>query len=273
MYVYEHIKESANFLKSAFSGRVPKAALILGSGLGPLADELEDPFSISFSEVPHFCRMTAPDHAGRLVMGELGDKTILCMQGRLHGYEGYTPDEVAYPVPVFKLLGAKAIILTNAAGGINLDFSVGAFMVIDDHINFTGQSPLTGQNDDRIGPRFNDMCGAYPKALRDLADQAAAACGMTLRHGVYVGVNGPQYETPAEIRMFRAMGGDAVGMSTVFEGIAAAHCGLPALAVSMITNMAAGVTGQALSDDEVKEMAAERGQAFRLLMRKVVEML
>ena len=178
MYVYEHIKESANFLKSAFSGRVPKGALILGSGLGPLADELEDPFSISFSEVPYFCRMTAPDHAGRLVMGELGEKTVLCMQGRLHGYEGYTSDEVAYPVPVFKLLGAKSIILTNAAGGINLDFSVGDFMVIDDHINFTGQSPLTGQNDDRIGPRFNDMCGAYPKALRDLADQA----GRRLRH-------------------------------------------------------------------------------------------
>lgn len=271
--MYETIRESVDFLRKKLDGRTPTVALVLGSGLGPLADALQDPVSIPFGEIPHFCRSTAPDHAGRLVIGELSGKTVLCMQGRLHGYEGYTPCEVAYPVPVLKQLGVTTLILTNAAGGINLDFTAGDFMVIDDHINFTGKSPLTGPNDDRIGPRFNDMCHVYPKDLRDLADHAAMDCGITLRHGVYVGVNGPQYETAAEIRMFRAMGGDAVGMSTVFESIAAAHCGLPVLAVSMITNMAAGVTGQALSDEEVKEMAAERGERFQTLMRKIVALL
>ena len=271
--MYEKMRESTAFLSRAFGGRIPSVALVLGSGLGPLADELKDPVTVPFGEVPHFCRSTAPDHAGRLVLGELSGKTVLCMQGRLHGYEGYTPAEVSYPIPVFKLLGIKTVISTNAAGGINLDFSAGDFMVIDDHINFTGKSPLTGPNDDRVGPRFNDMCHVYPKDLRDLADQAAENCGLSLRHGVYVGVNGPQYETAAEIRMFRTMGGDAVGMSTVFESIAAAHCGLPVLAVSMITNMAAGVTGNALSDEEVKEMAAKGGECFQTLMREIVALL
>lgn len=271
--MYEKMRESAAFLSRAFGGRIPSVALVLGSGLSPLADELKDPVTVPFGEVPHFCRSTAPDHAGRLVLGELSGKTVLCMQGRLHGYEGYTPAEVSYPIPVFKLLGIKTVILTNAAGGINLDFSAGDFMVIDDHINFTGKSPLTGPNDDRVGPRFNDMCHVYPKDLRDLADQAAKNCSLSLRHGVYVGVNGPQYETAAEICMFRTMGGDAVGMSTVFESIAAAHCGLPVLAVSMITNMAAGVTGNALSDEEVKEMAAKGGERFQTLMREIVALL
>lgn len=271
--MYEKMRQSWAFLTRAFGGRIPHVALVLGSGLGPLADELRDPVTVPFSEVPYFCRSTAPDHAGCLVLGELAGKAVLCMQGRLHGYEGYTPAEVAYPIPVLKMLGARVVILTNAAGGINLDFSAGDFMVIDDHINFTGQSPLTGPNDDKIGPRFNDMCHVYPENLRNLADQAAEACGMKLRHGVYVGVNGPQYETAAEIRMFRAMGGDAVGMSTVFESIAAAHCGLPVLAISMITNMAAGITGKALSDEEVKQMAAEGGEKFQTLMRKIVELL
>lgn len=271
--MYEKMRESAAFLSRAFGGRIPSVALVLGSGLGPLANELKDPVTVPFGEVPHFCRSTAPDHAGRLVLGELSGKTVLCMQGRLHGYEGYTPAEVSYPIPVFKLLSIKTVILTNAAGGINLDFSAGDFMVIDDHINFTGKSPLTGPNDDRVGPRFNDMCHVYLKDLRDLADQAAKNCGLSLRHGVYVGVNGPQYETAAEIRMFRTMGGDAVGMSTVFESIAAAHCGLPVLAVSMITNMAAGVTGNALSDEEVKEMAAKGGEQFQTLMREIVALL
>lgn len=269
--MYEKIVQSTAFLKKAFGERKPEVALVLGSGLGPLADQLEQPIAIPFGQVPHFCRSTAPDHVGRLVLGALAGKTVLCMQGRLHGYEGYTPAEVAYPIPVFQALGVSAVVLTNAAGGINFDFCVGDFMVIEDHINMTGKSPLTGLNDDRIGPRFNDMCHVYPKALRQVADEAAAACGLTLRHGVYVGVNGPQYETAAEIRMFRTMGGDAVGMSTVFESIAAAHCGLPVLGISMITNLAAGMTGDALSDEEVKQMADVRGQAFRTLMQQIVK--
>ena len=261
------------FLKKIFRNRTPDIALVLGSGLGPLAEELENRVAIPFGDIPHFCCSTAPDHAGQLVLGTLAGKTVLCMQGRLHGYEGYTPAGVSYPIPVLKALGAKAVILTNAAGGINTDFSAGDFMVIDDHINFTGKSPLTGTNDDKVGTRFPDMCHVYPKELRDLADQAAQACGVTLHHGVYVGVNGPQYETAAEIRMFRAMGGDAVGMSTVFESIAASHCGLPVLAISMITYMAAGITGNALSDDEVKQMANVRGQLFRTLIRQIISIM
>lgn len=268
--MYEHIQQSADFLKQAFQGQVPEAALVLGSGLGPLAEELENQIAVPFREIPHFCCSTAPDHAGRLILGQLSGKTILCMQGRLHGYEGYTPAEVSYPIPVLKALGAKAVILTNAAGGINTEFSAGDFMVIDDHINFTGKSPLTGVNDDYVGPRFPDMCHVYSKALRDLADEAAQICGIKLHHGVYVGVNGPQYETAAEIRMFRTLGGDAVGMSTVFESIAASHSGLPVLAISMITNMAAGITGNALSDEEVKQMANKRGQRFRAFIRQVI---
>nr|WP_297279521.1 purine-nucleoside phosphorylase [uncultured Butyricicoccus sp.] len=271
--MYEKLHESAVFLRQAFAGQVPQTALVLGSGLGPLADELEQAVAVPFGDVPHFCQSTAPDHAGRLVCGQLAGKTVLCMQGRLHGYEGYTPAQVAYPIVVFRALGMRQVILTNAAGGINEQFAVGDFMVVDDHINFTGKSPLTGPNDARIGPRFNDMCHVYPKALRQVADDAARACGISLQHGVYVGVNGPQYETPAEIRMFRTMGGDAVGMSTVFESIAAAHCGLPVLAISMITNLAAGITGQALSDEEVKEMAQKRGEVFRMLMKEIVKRL
>lgn len=271
--MYEKMMQSTAYLNRVFHQQVPDIALVLGSGLGTLAEELQHPIVVPFGEVPYFCRSTAPDHAGKLMMGNLCGKTVLCMQGRLHGYEGYTPAEVAYPIPVFRQLGVKTAILTNAAGGINLNFSAGDFMVIDDHINFTGKSPLTGANDDRIGPRFQDMCHAYPKTLRDIADKAAQQCALPVQHGVYVGVNGPQYETAAEIRMFRTMGGDAVGMSTVFESIAAAHCGLPILAVSMITNMAAGVTGQALSDAEVKEMANKRGQIFATWMKKIIEIL
>lgn len=271
--MYEQIQQSVAFLKKVFQGQTPDAALVLGSGLGPLAEELENQIAVAFGDIPHFCCSTAPDHAGRLVLGQLAGKTILCMQGRLHGYEGYTPQGVSYPIPVLKALGAKAVILTNAAGGICTDFSAGDFMVIDDHINFTGKSPLTGTNDDKVGPRFPDMCHVYPKALRDIADEAAKQCGIPLHHGVYVGVNGPQYETAAEIRMFRAMGGDAVGMSTVFESIAASHCGLSVLAISMITNMAAGITGNALSDEEVKQMANERGQLFRTLIRQIITLL
>ena len=267
----EQIRESVDCLRQAFPMGA-ELGIVLGSGLGPLADELTDAAAIPFAEVPHFARSTAPDHAGRLVCGTLAGKRVLCMQGRLHGYEGLSPAEVVYPIRVMKAFGLRSVILTNAAGGINLDFAQGDLMVIDDHINFTGLSPLTGPNDPELGPRFNDMCYAYPRALRALADRAAKDCGIVLRHGVYVGVNGPQYETPAEIRMFRTMGGDAVGMSTVFETIAAAHCGLPVLALSMITNAAAGVTGEPLSDEEVKEIAARQGEKFCRLIRRIVEL-
>lgn len=270
MITYTQVAESAAYLRSRLPA-LPEIALVLGSGLGPLAEQMQDTVSIAYAEIPHFRVSTAPDHAGRLVVGTLAGRRIACMQGRLHGYEGYAPDEIAYPVYVLRALGVQALILTNASGGINTGFSVGDFMLIEDHINMTGKSPLTGANDERLGTRFPDMTFAYAPALREKAQAAAALCGLELRKGVYCGVNGPQFETPAEIRAFRALGADAVGMSTVFEVIAAAHCGLPVVAVAMITNMAAGVLMQPLSGAEVNEIAARRGTDFRRLICALTE--
>ena len=269
MATRRQVEESVSYLR----GRLPLApeiGLVLGSGLGPLADELEDAVHIPYGDIPHFRTSTAPDHAWRLVCGTLAGKRVLCMHGRLHGYEGWTPDEIAYPVYVMKALGVRALVLTNASGGINTSFSVGDFMLIEDHINMMGKSPLAGPNDNGLGTRFPDMTFAYAPELRENADAAAEECGVALRHGVYCGVNGPQFETPAEIRMFRALGADAVGMSTVFEVIAAAHCGLPVAAVAMITNMAAGVLMQPLSGAEVNEIAARRGPEFRRFITNLV---
>lgn len=264
-----NVAESAAYLKSILPF-APEIGLVLGSGLGPLAEELAGAVHIPYGDIPHFKTSTAPDHAGRLVCGTLAGKRVLCMQGRLHGYEGWAPDEIAYPVYVMKALGVRALVLTNASGGINTSFSVGDFMLIEDHINMTGKSPLTGPNDNALGTRFPDMTFAYAPALREKTQEAAQDCGIELRRGVYCGVNGPQFETPAEIRMFRALGADAVGMSTVFEVIAAAHCGLPVAAVAMITNMAAGVLMQPLSGAEVNEIAARRGPEFRRFITNLV---
>ena len=192
MATRRQVEESVSYLR----GRLPLApeiGLVLGSGLGPLADELEDAVHIPYGDIPHFRTSTAPDHAGRLVCGTLAGKRVLCMQGRLHGYEGWTPDEIAYPVYVMKALGVRALVLTNASGGINTSFSVGDFMLIEDHINMTGKSPLTGPNDNGLGTRFPDMTFAYAPELREKADAAAEECGVALRHGVYCGVNGPQF--------------------------------------------------------------------------------
>lgn len=266
------VNESAAYLKGKLPFE-PEIGLVLGSGLGPLADELEQVVRVPYGEIPYFKVSTAPDHAGCMVCGLLAGKKVLCMQGRLHGYEGYAPDEIAYPVYVMKALGIRSLILTNASGGINTGFSVGDFMLIEDHINMTGKSSLTGPNDAEMGTRFPDMTFAYAPALRELGQKAAESCGITLRSGVYCGTNGPQFETPAEIRMFRAMGADAVGMSTVFETIAAAHCQLPVVAIAMITNMAAGVLMQPLSGAEVNEIAERRGAEFRRYIRGLVELL
>ena len=270
MATRKQVEESVSYLQGGLPF-APEIGLVLGSGLSKLAYELEDAVHISYGDIPHFKTSTAPDHAGKLVCGTLAGKRVLCMQGRLHGYEGYAPDEIAYPVYVMKALGVRALVLTNASGGINTSFSVGDFMLIEDHINMTGKSPMTGPNDNGLGTRFPDMTFAYEPGLRDQALAAAQDCGLILRRGVYCGVNGPQFETPAEIRMFRAMGADAVGMSTVFEVIAAAHCGLPVVAVAMITNMAAGVLMQALSGEEVNEIAAQRGAGFRRFITALVE--
>lgn len=263
------VNEAAEYLCARLPAR-PDLALVLGSGLGGLADRIEDPVYIPYGQIPHFPVSTAPGHAGRFVFGRLSGRMVLCMQGRFHYYEGHDMAAIALPVRVLKALGCRALVLTNAAGGVNWDFSVGDFMLITDHINFMGANPLRGENDDAIGPRFCDMTHVYTPEFQQTARQVAAQQGITLREGVYLGYMGPSFETPAEIRAFRTLGADAVGMSTVPEAIAASHCGLPVLGVSLITNMAAGMAGKRLSGDEVIEIANQRGPVFQDFIRTVV---
>ena len=268
----ETIRQAAAFLRERLPA-APQVGLVLGSGLGGLADRLENPVYIPYAEIPGFTVSTAPGHAGRFAAGLLAGKQVLCMQGRLHFYEGHSMEDIVFPVRVMKELGIGALILTNAAGGVNLDFAVGDLMVIEDHINFMGRNPLTGPNDEAVGPRFCDMTFAYTPALRQLALEVAAQQGIQVRTGVYLGYMGPSYETPAEIRAFRTLGADAVGMSTVPEVIAASHCGLPVLAISLITNMAAGIEKKKLSGDEVIAIADRRAQVLQDLVQGVVAKL
>ena len=263
------VSEAAEYLRARLPAR-PDLALVLGSGLGGLADRIEDPVYIPYGQIPRFPVSTAPGHAGRFVFGRLSGRMVLCMQGRFHYYEGHDMAAIALPVRVLKALGCRALVLTNAAGGVNWDFSVGDFMLITDHINFMGANPLRGENDDAIGPRFCDMTHVYTPEFQQTTRQVAAQQGITLREGVYLGYMGPSFETPAEIRAFRTLGADAVGMSTVPEAIAASHCGLPVLGVSLITNMAAGMAGKRLSGDEVIEIANQRGPVFQDFIRTVV---
>ena len=263
------VSEAAEYLRARLPAR-PDLALVLGSGLGGRADRIEDPVYIPYGQIPHFPVSTAPGHAGRFVFGRLSGRMVLCMQGRFHYYEGHDMAAIALPVRVLKALGCRALVLSNAAGGVNWDFSVGDFMLITDHINFMGANPLRGENDDVIGPRFCDMTHVYTPEFQQTARQVAAQQGITLREGVYLGYMGPSFETPAEIRAFRTLGADAVGMSTVPEAIAASHCGLPVLGVSLITNMAAGMAGKRLSGDEVIEIANQRGPVFQDFIRTVV---
>ena len=270
--MYKALTESADFLRARLPF-TPEVGLVLGSGLGPLVDQIEDPIVIPYAEIPHFPVSTAPGHAGQFVCGTLEGKRVLCMQGRFHGYEGHDPAMIVYPIRVMKLLGVKHLILTNAAGGINLEYKVGDLVILDDQINMTGKSPLTGPNIDELGPRFNDMTFAFSPELRAKTVEAANKIGLLIRHGVYIGVSGPQYETPAEIHAFRALGADVVGMSTVYEVIAANHCGLPVLGISMVTNMAAGVYNRALSGEEVIETAERAGNNLRRLIHAVLRKL
>lgn len=266
------VSEAAEYLRARLPAR-PDLALVLGSGLGGLADRIEDPVYIPYGQIPHFPVSTAPGHAGRFVFGRLSGRMVLCMQGRFHYYEGHDMAAIALPVRVLKALGCRALVLTNAAGGVNWDFSVGDFMLITDHINFMGANPLRGQNDESIGPRFCDMTHVYTPELQQVALRVAAARNLVLQKGVYLGYMGPSFETPAEIRAFRTLGADAVGMSTVPEAIAASHCGLPVLGLSLITNMAAGMAGKRLSGDEVIEIANQRGPVFQGLVQGIVEAL
>jgi purine-nucleoside phosphorylase len=252
---------------------VPRVGIVLGSGLGGLADELSVVAAIPFADLPGWPAASAPGHAGRLLIGQLDGVPVVCLQGRLHLYEGHTERLVVEPVLLMGRLGASAIVLTNAAGGVNASYGAGTLMLVSDHLNLTGRNPLIGANDGAIGPRFPDLVDAWSPRLRNLMHAAADALGTSLVEGVYAGLLGPNFETPAEVRMLRALGADAVGMSTVLEAIAARWAGLEVIGVSLVTNPGAGVTGEPITHEEVLAAATEAGPRFRALIRRFVRML
>lgn len=248
----------------------PQIGLVLGSGLGGFADSLTEATRISYADIPAFPRSTAIGHAGQMVLGKSGAVPVAAMQGRVHLYEGCSAQEVAFPMRVFGRMGIRAVILTNAAGGINLNYQQGALVLIRDHINLQGTNPLVGPNDDRFGVRFPDMTQAYAREYRASAKEEAGKLGMTLHEGVYAALLGPSYETPAEIKYLRTIGADLVGMSTAFEVIAARHMGIKVLAISCVTNMAAGIIDQPLSHQEVMETGERVKTSFEALLRAVL---
>ena len=251
----------------------PHIAIVLGSGLGDFAEELENSVAIPYAEIPGFPTSTAQGHAGRLVVGTVNNVAVVAMQGRVHFYEGYSLEEVTFPVRTFGLLGIKTLVLTNAAGGIDSDLSQGTLMVISDHLNLMGVNPLRGANDLRLGPRFPDMTEVYSRELQQRVVAEAHAMGIDLRRGVYAGLPGPSYETPAEIHMLRGFGADAVGMSTVPEAIVARHMGMQVLGISCITNMAAGISEQLINHEEVMETGRRVRDTFARLLGRLVVVL
>ena len=268
--------ERLDALESAvrtFSDLVPSLGIVLGSGLGSLADQLDSPVSVPFAKLPGWPAASAPGHAGRLLLGVLEGLPVVCLQGRLHLYEGHSARLVVEPVLLMNRLGASRVLLTNAAGGVNAAYPAGTLMLIADHINMTGHHPLIGPNDDSIGPRFPDLVDAWSPALRQLMRRAAAEENIAVEEGVYLGLTGPSYETPAEIRMQRTFGADAVGMSTVLEAIAARWAGVELAGVSLVTNAGAGVTGMPLSHEEVLAAGEAAGPRFRQLVRRFVRLL
>jgi len=270
-YVYEQYAASAEAIRARIGSFRPRVLLILGSGLGSLGDEVEDPIAVPYSEIPHMKFSTAPGHKGQFLFGRLAGCDVAVMQGRLHAYEGWSFADAAYPVRVARLLGAETLIVTNAAGAVNVDFEVGDIMLITDHIKLFGDSPLRGPNVAEFGPRFPDSTHTYTPALQAIARKAAETLSITLREGVYMYFPGPQYETPAEIRAARLLGADAVGMSTVPEAIVARHCGMNVLGFTLCTNMAAGVLDQPLSGEEVIEAGNAAAPRFSALVRACLE--
>lgn len=267
--IFQQADEAARFISVKWSLR-PAVAIVLGSGLGDFADEAADGVKVAFADIPHFPRSTAVGHAGRLVLGTINGCPVVIMQGRVHLYEGYPASQVAFPMRVFARLGVRAAILTNAAGGINMDYGQGALVLIKDHINLQGQNPLVGPEDQRLGPRFIDMTEAYSRNYRRMAVEAAKKLGSELPEGIYAGLPGPSYETPAEIRFLRAIGADLVGMSTVPEVIVARQMGIKVLAISCVTNMAAGILDQPLNHEEVLETGRRVAGQFKALLRAVI---
>jgi purine-nucleoside phosphorylase len=266
---FERAERAAKFIHKQTKLR-PKIALVLGSGLGAFADEFAGAKKIPYAKIPHFPQSTAIGHAGQLMLGKVDGVEVAGMQGRVHLYEGYTPQQVVFPVRVFARMGVKAVILTNAAGGINLNYSAGALVAIRDHINLQGVNPLIGPNDDRFGVRFPDMTRAYDPEFRRFVGDAGKKLKLSLHEGVYLALSGPNYETPAEIHSFRTLGADLVGMSTVPEVLAARHAGIRVLGISCVTNMAAGVTGESLTAEEVFETGARVKNDFIALLKAVI---
>lgn len=259
--VLERIEEAASYIASRSPIR-PEIGLILGSGLGVLADSLEEAVTVNYSDIPHFPVSTVEGHAGELLLGKIGGRPVLLMKGRFHMYEGYQGETVTFPIRVMQKLGITGLLVTNAAGGVNTSYEPGDLMLISDHLNMTGTNPLIGPNHKELGVRFPDMSEGYSKRLRAIAKEIAASQGLKLQEGVYAGLLGPSYETPAEIRMLRVLGADAVGMSTVSEVIIARHSGIEVLGISCISNMAAGILDQPLSHEEVMETTDRVKQQF-----------
>ncbi|MCK8486252.1 purine-nucleoside phosphorylase [Paenibacillus sp. MBLB2552] len=263
------IREAAEYIRSR-SALTPKVGLILGSGLGVLADHIEQPVSIDYRDIPFFPQSTVEGHAGELLIGTVQGTAVVLMKGRFHMYEGYGPEMTAFPVRVMKELGVTTLLVTNAAGGVNTSYEPGDLMLISDHLNLTGRNPLVGPNDEELGARFPDMSQAYSRRLREIARKIAADRGVPLQEGVYAGLLGPTYETPAEIRMLRTLGADAVGMSTVSETIVARHAGIEVLGISCISNMASGILDQPLSHQEVMETTERVREKFLSLVLSII---
>jgi purine-nucleoside phosphorylase len=267
--LYERAEHANRIIRSRTTVE-PRIAVVLGSGLGGFADDFDEAVAIPYEDIPGFVRSTAQGHAGRLVIGKVESVPVLAMQGRVHYYEGYSLEEVTFPVRTFGLLGIKTLILTNAAGGINVQLTQGALMVITDHLNLMGVNPLRGPNDERFGPRFPDMSTVYSPELQELVVEEAKAINLEVRRGIYGALSGPSYETPAEIHLLRGLGADAVGMSTVPEAIVARHMGLEVLGISCITNMAAGISDEPINHEEVMATGDRVRATFTELLQRVI---
>jgi len=270
--LYERAAEAARLIRTRTSAEV-SVAIVLGSGLGAFAGDLTEATEIPYGEIPGFARSTVEGHAGRLVIGKAGEVTVAALAGRVHFYEGYSLQEVTFPIRVLKLLGVRTLVLTNAAGSLNVEFTPGSLMVITDHLNLLGDNPLRGENDERFGPRFPDLSTVYAPELQNIVIEEGSALGIELRRGVYAALAGPSYETPAEIHMVRALGADAVGMSTVPEAVVARHMAMNVIGISCITNLAAGVSNSPINHNEVMEIGARVRVEFTGLLRRVIKRL
>ena len=270
--LYARVEQAARSIRARAADEA-RVAVVLGSGLGGFADEFEAAVKIPYAEIPGFAVSTVEGHAGSLAIGKVEGVPVMAMQGRVHFYEGYSMEEVTFPIRTFKLLGIKTLLLTNAAGGIDVELSQGALMVISDHLNLMGINPLRGPNDERFGPRFPDLSEVYSRNLQEMAVEEARSLGIEIRRGIYAALSGPSYETPAEIHMLRSFGADAIGMSTVPEAIVARQMGMDVLGISCITNMAAGISEAPINHEEVMETAARVRVAFTQLLRRIVHRL